>query len=981
MKTVQRPSMTAGIAAVLCTLAVLGTAVAAGAHSTEERRCVRTRHLSFDRMLKGQSAETRACLKLAAKDSLAGSLDDCFREDTKGRIAKIRFKNIDKSHQHCAEEPDFGSPDAATANATAIRSQTALMTDVFGQDADEAMFSSDDEKCLLSVYEAVDRCQRARLSAATRCIKKGLGNGSITGEAGLAACADAAGGSTARILKSCGNGKILKRVEKRCEDRGVDLVTTFPACASGDAATLAQCLDRTVGCRICLTLNGAAFLDRDCDLLDDGADNDSCLGTDRWGGHTSIESTATGRFRVEEIDGLWHFITPDGHGFFSAGVNSVTQGAYSPPIDTNPYQNNILALYGTAEVWEEVSLERLQRWNFSTVGTFGSNISRGRMAYTPLISMHTSAPEIPGWPAGQTGKRIRDFFDPGWPVAAAAQAEGIRYCAEDPFCIGVFTDNELPWGPGVFMVDTFVDAYMSLPAGAPGKLELQAFFEERYGDVASFNSAWGLSLASFGDLQDLDSLGSELACEDAALTDDRRAFMSRVAMRYFQVVHDTMRALDPGMLILGPRLTTTSVGPDIIAAAAPYVDVLSLNHYLLDAPALAIFAGNGGDRYEYYFLDNRFDDLDEIYMLSGRPMMITEYTTRVPTPDVSVLFPPFFPTFDTQEERTDAYEEYQRQILSRPFMVGTHWFQWEDQPATGRGDGENSRFGVVDIEDIPYEMLTQRMTTLNSLTSQRPLPEPDPIFFPDPGTSVASAMDIAGTRFSTSRVPREAAMPGALGTRTFSIAPVGSDRTGFYVGLLPGQNLALGATSGPLLLDAGVPDAAGHAPLTLASDAIIGVHTLLGDILCLRLTAAGSSGTISCNGGMGHDVSVQSEAGELAPPEVTLAFLGVDSGPGAATLLVTTEDTQLPPGAALTDCLTTDQYGTPRVRAFSTAITTVEKGDAELTMQGEAFDCSEWTLEDADGMLAFGRPTFDGRVPDGDLAAGLLLADRADTCP
>jgi hypothetical protein len=32
-------------------------------------------------------------------------------------------------------------------------------------------------------------------------------------------------------------------------------------------------------------------------------------------------------------------------------------------------------------------------------------------------------------------------------------------------------------------------------------------------------------------------------------------------------------------------------------------------------------------------------------------------------------------------------------------------------------------------------------------------------------------------------------------------------------------------------------------------------------------------------------------------------------------------------------------------------------------------------------MLGFGLPTFDDRVPGGDLASGLLFADRADACP
>jgi hypothetical protein len=36
------------------------------------------------------------------------------------------------------------------------------------------------------------------------------------------------------------------------------------------------CLDRAVECRVCRALNAADDLARDCDLLDDDEDNDSC---------------------------------------------------------------------------------------------------------------------------------------------------------------------------------------------------------------------------------------------------------------------------------------------------------------------------------------------------------------------------------------------------------------------------------------------------------------------------------------------------------------------------------------------------------------------------------------------------------------------------------------------------------------------------------------------------------------------------------
>ena len=37
-----------------------------------------------------------------------------------------------------------------------------------------------------------------------------------------------------------------------------------------------------------------------------------------------------------------------------------------------------------------------------------------------------------------------------------------------------------------------------------------------------------------------------------------------------------------------------------------------------------------------------------------------------------------------------------------PAIVGTHWFQFYDQPTSGRFDGENYQTGLLDIADTPY---------------------------------------------------------------------------------------------------------------------------------------------------------------------------------------------------------------------------------------------------------------------------------------
>jgi len=60
-----------------------------------------------------------------------------------------------------------------------------------------------------------------------------------------------------------------------------------------------------------------------------------------------------------------------------------------------------------------------------------------------------------------------------------------------------------------------------------------------------------------------------------------------------------------------------------------------------------------------------------------------------------------------QEARAQAYSDYVTGALQHPQFVGTHWFQYQDQPTTGRVlDEENYQIGFVDIADSPYPETT-----------------------------------------------------------------------------------------------------------------------------------------------------------------------------------------------------------------------------------------------------------------------------------
>ena len=62
------------------------------------------------------------------------------------------------------------------------------------------------------------------------------------------------------------------------------------------------------------------------------------------------------------------------------------------------------------------------------------------------------------------------------------------------------------------------------------------------------------------------------------------------------------------------------------------------------------------------------------------------------------------PLVPSEQERGPAYARMLDSVLGNPDFVGAHWFQYLDQPVTGRWlDGENGHLGLVAITDIPWK--------------------------------------------------------------------------------------------------------------------------------------------------------------------------------------------------------------------------------------------------------------------------------------
>ncbi len=403
---------------------------------------------------------------------------------------------------------------------------------------------------------------------------------------------------------------------------------------------------------------------------------------DSYGGWKGIQFKSTGFFRVDQRNGIWWLVTPEGNAFISKGVNHVSFRAdHAPKLGYSPYERAVRAKYGSQEAWAKAAVSRLREWGFNTLGAWSnSSTFTHNMAYTVNLNLATRAGA--NWLEGAVG----DFFSPDFEEkmeAACSERCGSR--KNDPWLLGYFTDNELRWGADWRGKRSLLEEYLRFPDGAAGKEAALEFLKKKYRDIGSLNNAWGTSCESWKDLDNLSRIKSKKALGD------QEEWQEIVARRYFSVCSNAIRKADPNHLILGCRFAGHAPEP-VLRGLREHVDVVSFNNYGQDAPVQA---------------------LERIHRLTGRPAMLTEFSFKAMDSGLPNTRGAGR-AVATQSDRAEGFTRYVRGLLDLSFLVGFHWFEHADEPKEGRFDGENSNYGLVTIEDKPWEVLTTRMKEVNS---------------------------------------------------------------------------------------------------------------------------------------------------------------------------------------------------------------------------------------------------------------------------
>ena len=420
-------------------------------------------------------------------------------------------------------------------------------------------------------------------------------------------------------------------------------------------------------------------------------------------GCPQVTGRKTGFFHAEKHGDTWWLVDPNGAGFYAVGVDHVNYHAHwCQKLGYAPYNRFVSQKYGSEENWAKATAERLRDWGFSTVAAGHSEFLRyTHFAHVEWFGAGRSFADVEDIVPRTTWTGFPNVFSPLWPRHCDIVAA--RVCApnrDDPWLLGYFLDNELQWFGDLSNWNDEFGLWTETWKKPPDHTAKQAWLSvarEHCADIGAFNRAWGTGYASF---EELAASTEPRAPETDEARQMARQYARLVADLYFKESTGAIRRHDPNHMILGCRFAGWA--PGVWDIAGKYCDVVSFNSY----PRIDVDRGVPADLVEQY---------REIARQTQKPLMLTEWS---------------FPALDsglpcqhgagmrvaTQAQKARCFAFFQRTLFSLPFVVGSDYFMYIDEPALGISDTfpEDSNYGLVNERDEPWAELTEVAAKVNA---------------------------------------------------------------------------------------------------------------------------------------------------------------------------------------------------------------------------------------------------------------------------
>jgi hypothetical protein len=370
-----------------------------------------------------------------------------------------------------------------------------------------------------------------------------------------------------------------------------------------------------------------------------------------------------GVFKLEQRDGRSALVTPEGKTFVPLGINhlgvALAADANGKKLSTDERAQRL------------AQMERdLRNWGFNTVGYGAVKEMWSRFPFIAEVSLTRCGHYLP-----RDRFAYDDVFDPSFHAQVRAKVAALCATTRDnPNCIGYWWTDTPRWDLEIaqrFFGTNWVSTIRALPEAAPGR--------KRY---AEFLRGPG--------------------------PHDDRAFLRLIARELYAVTAAAFKEHDPKRLLFGERYKLGDHPPEVLAEAAKFVDVLSIQ----PGPEAGPLPGPG--REEREFDATRFDALHRV---TGKPIAICDHQVSFRDPAHPVTL---WHQFATQAEAADSYERFLRAAFARPYIVGyfrcQYWNQWMPAPRA------LLKQGLRQTDGQPYAEIVKHVTDINADVLKELLP-------------------------------------------------------------------------------------------------------------------------------------------------------------------------------------------------------------------------------------------------------------------
>jgi hypothetical protein len=404
----------------------------------------------------------------------------------------------------------------------------------------------------------------------------------------------------------------------------------------------------------------------------------------------------TSRWSIESDRGVRWLKTPCGERFYSIGSNTI-DGGYDWREKDNKIWYSWRAFDPNIESWVARTTRRLAEWGFNTAG--GWSLTPDKLHMPMIVNL-------------ELGRRAKfHWFDPFDPATEARMMEYAREFVApykgSAYRIGYFSDNEVGWWAGALFM-----FYAKKPP--------ESFTKQRWVEMlrADYGGDWDRFTEDFIPPPGVQSWEGLLRSEE--YTHMRagghgirsvREWTGIVSEHYYTLAAKAIRAADPDALYFGDRLPIY-YDPAAVKAMAAHVDAIATNY--------------NPDSSDGWIAHYFWDGLQQLS--GGKPVLVAEWFFAANQNRTGNKNNGHLMTVETQAERARGAAATAASFAARPEVIGSHWFQYYDHPKGGRPDGEDYDFGLVDINDVPYEELTAALSEANrrvpSLHAAAAAPEP-----------------------------------------------------------------------------------------------------------------------------------------------------------------------------------------------------------------------------------------------------------------